>query len=66
MKNGQPFFRVHAFPFRMTDERMAKAASQPWEEFWKNLKEGYDRFEADRVPPEVSVEGGRYVFRAGS
>jgi len=63
-KNGQAFFRVHIFPFRMTDERMAKEAGQPWEDFWKNLKEGYDRFETERIPPEVFVEGTRYVFTA--
>lgn len=65
LKNGQPFFRVHSFPFRMTPERMAAAAGDPWEDFWKNLKEGYDRFETDRVPPNVEVEGKRYVIQRG-
>ncbi|BCU78670.1 hypothetical protein llg_33850 [Luteolibacter sp. LG18] len=62
LAHGQPFIRVHSFPFRMTTERMAAAAGEPWEEFWKNLKEGYDRFETDRVPPNVRVEGKRYAF----
>ncbi|MEO5917380.1 MAG: murein L,D-transpeptidase family protein [Luteolibacter sp.] len=60
---GQPFFRVHIFPFRMTDERMEKSAGSGNEEFWLNLKEGYDLFEKTHVPPEVSVVGGRYRFQ---
>jgi len=64
LKNGQPFFRVHAFPFRMTDKRMADARGNKWEDFWKNLKEGYDFFERAKTPPEVTVFEGRYVFQA--
>lgn len=60
---GQAFFRVHFFPFRMTPERMAKAEGDRWLDFWKNLKEGYDFFERERVPPEVTVEEGRYRFK---
>lgn len=62
-RNGQTFFRVHLFPFRMTGERMKAAAGDPWEDFWKNLREGYDWFERERIPPEVTVEGGRYRFK---
>jgi len=60
---GQKFFRVHIFPFRMTEARMAKAAGHRWEDFWKNLNQGYDHFEKNKVPPDVSVEGLRYTFR---
>ena len=59
---GQPFFRVHIFPFRMTPERMLKAAGDSHEIFWKNLKEGFDLFENNRVPPDASVDAGRYRF----
>lgn len=62
-QNGQAFFRVHLFPFRMTEARMAKAAGNRWEDFWKNLKEGYDHFEQHKTPPDVTVEELRYVFR---
>ena len=62
-KKGQKFFRVHVFPFRMTAERMAREADNEWFDFWKNLREGYDHFERERVPPEVTVEGGRYRFK---
>lgn len=59
---GQPFFRVHIFPFRMTEKRMQKAASSEHYKFWKNLKTGYDIFESTRIPPEVSVKNKRYEF----
>jgi murein L,D-transpeptidase YafK len=64
LKRGQPFFRVHVFPFKMTPGRLQQAAGQPWEEFWRNLKVGYDWFERDKIPPDVSVASGRYVFSA--
>ncbi len=62
LKNGQRFFRVHVFPFRMTMEKLAKHRSSRWHTFWLNLKEGYEWFEKNRVPPNVEVRGGRYVF----
>ena len=63
LRGGQPFFRVNIFPFRMTEARLAKAAGEVWEPFWRNLKEGYDFFETKGVPPDVAVENGRYRFR---
>lgn len=63
LEYGQPFFRVHLFPFRMTAERMCIISGQPWEDFWKNLKQGYDLFEKTQVPPEVEVKNLRYVFK---
>lgn len=62
LDHGQPFFRVHVFPFRMTEERMQKAANDPWFDFWKNLKTGYDLFEKNRVPPDVGVKDKQYTF----
>ncbi len=63
-ERGQGYFRVHIFPFRMTSERMLKSAGDPNEEFWMNLKAGYDLFEKNRVPPDVSVLDGRYRFES--
>lgn len=60
--NGQPFFRVHVFPFRMTAERMAAHQASPWRGFWVNLRDGYDFFERTCRPPNVEVRGGKYVF----
>lgn len=62
LDGGQPFFRVQIFPFRMTDEAMAAEKGHRWEGFWKNLKEGHDSFERRKVPPDVTVKDGRYVF----
>lgn len=64
LKAGQPAFQVHAYPFRMTDERMAKVKSHKWASFWQPLKQGYDFFEKYRLPPEVTVCERRYVVNA--
>jgi murein L,D-transpeptidase YafK len=64
-RKGQPFFRVHIFPFRMTGRSLAGRNKANSINFWKNLKQGYDYFERHREPPDVTVEKGRYVFNAG-
>lgn len=58
---GQAFFRVHAFPFRMTEANMARHAGSKWIDFWRNLREGYDAFEQTRVPPNITAAQRRYV-----
>lgn len=64
LDHGQPYFRVHAFPFRMTDEHMDTIPEDAeWFDFWANLKEGYDYFEFLHRPPEVTVVDDRYHFR---
>lgn len=62
--NGQAFFRIHCFPFRMTDARMNKEQTgrAKWLEFWANLKEGYDYFEVLHRPPNATVKNGVYLF----
>lgn len=59
---GQPFIRVHAFPFRLEADRLANYSSHPWYNFWKNLKQGYDYFNQFQRPPNTEVRQGRYVF----
>jgi len=59
---GQPFIRVHAFPFPMTAENLAKYADNPNAEFWKNLKDGWDWFEETGRPPNVTVSAKTYQF----
>lgn len=61
-RNGQSFFRVHIFPFKMTNENMISCKVSEWYEFWSNLKEGYDFFESNKLPPNVEVRNGKYVF----
>ena len=63
LASGQPFFRVHCFPFRMTPERLAREHSNKWHPFWLNLQQGYDFFERSRTPPDVQVRNGNYVFQ---
>ena len=62
LEDGQPFFRVHIFPFRMEEDAMTREAGGPHSDFWNNLKEGYDFFEEHRRPPNVAVENKRYTF----
>lgn len=61
LKAGQPTFQLHAFPFRMTEARMAEMKKHKWYPFWRTLKEGYDHFEKHHIPPTVAVCEKRYV-----
>ncbi len=61
-RGGQTEFQIQAFPFRMTAANMARYRNDPNIEFWKMLKEGYDQFEINKVPPKVDVCEKRYVF----
>ena len=62
LKGGQPFFRVHIFPFALEDEALKPYIGNPNFRFWQNLKQGYDYFEAEGQPPNVNVKNGQYVF----
>ena len=61
---GQKEFQFEAFPFRMTALNMARHRNNPNFAFWKELKEGYDAFEATHQEPKVSVCEKHYVFDA--
>jgi murein L,D-transpeptidase YafK len=63
-EGGQRAFQVHAFPFRMTPENMARHAGHRHFEFWEMLQEGYQHFEVTQVPPQVDVCDRRYIFNA--
>jgi murein L,D-transpeptidase YafK len=62
LDGGQAYVPVHVFPFRMTDENLARYETAEWRDFWRNLKEGFDLFGRSRRPPRISVCGGRYDF----
>jgi len=62
LRGGQPFFRVHVFPFRMTEASMEDHEDSEWHSFWVNLKQGYDHFEVIGHPPDVRAAGGSYTF----
>ncbi len=67
LRNGQPFFRVHIFPFRMNRQNMQRHHGSPWIGFWLNLKDGYDWFTAYRhTPPNVIIKQGRYWFESSN
>lgn len=61
-KGGNPSFQLQIYPFRMTAANLAKHASSPNMSFWKDIKEGYDRFEISRVPVNWDVCNKEYVF----
>jgi murein L,D-transpeptidase YafK len=62
-KGGQQAFQFQSYPFRMTAQNMARHRSDPNIAFWRQLKEGSDRFEATGEEPVVGVAGARYAFR---
>ena len=58
---GQKRFHVHAFPFRMTEENLARYRKDRRYRFWRMLKPAYDHFELTRVPPNIMVCQRRHV-----
>lgn len=60
---GQQAFQFQAYPFRMTADNMAKHRLDPNIGFWRQLKEGSDRFEVTGEEPVVGVFAGRYAFQ---
>jgi murein L,D-transpeptidase YafK len=63
---GQQTVPVHVFPFRMTEENMMRFKESPHAPFWKNLKEGWDLFEAQGQPPNAQVCADGYQFDAAA
>ncbi|MCP4323313.1 MAG: murein L,D-transpeptidase [Alteromonadales bacterium] len=62
LKAGQPFFRVHSFPFHLEPDTLEKYRFNKWHSFWLNLKVGYDHFNKYKRPPNVEVSNGVYLF----
>lgn len=61
--------QIHVFPYRFEDYDIQKFSEEnpdlPAEyliEFWKNLKEGYDKFNSSHRAPKISIANNRYVF----
>lgn len=61
LKNGQSKVNISIYPFRMTDDNMRKYRNNSNYAFWKQLKPGYDYFQATHQSPDVSIEGRQYV-----
>ena len=62
LEAGQPFVRVHAFPFRLSLSALENKRNHRWYDFWLNLKTGHVYFETHKIPPNSEVSGGKYVF----
>lgn len=60
--SGQPFVRVHIFPFEMNDIALKNYTGNPNYAFWQNLKQGWDWFEKNKRPPNVTVIDKSYQF----
>ena len=63
LNKGQKYVQVHAYPFRMTEEMMALFSENRWYDFWVNLKEGYDYFEEEKLPPTIQVKDKQYSIQ---
>jgi len=59
---GQSFIRVHIFPFEMTKANLDAQRGNRNYVFWSNLKTGWDWFEHEKRPPNVTVIDKAYVF----
>lgn len=64
LERGQDAVDVHVFPFRLTATALAVEGDSTWLGYWRNLKQGYDLFEAEQVPPRVAACEGEYRFGA--
>ena len=62
LKKGQKYVQVHAFPFRMSEENMARHNDNKWYDFWTELQEGYDYFEAEKLPAHIKVKNKHYTI----
>ena len=62
LRGGQPAFQLQAYPFHMSAKNMALYRNDANIAFWRQLKEGSDRFEATGEILETSVVGGPYAL----
>jgi murein L,D-transpeptidase YafK len=61
LQGGQKRFHVHVFPFRLSEENLSRRSYHPSAPFWRDLKLGYDSFEATQLVPRIGVCAGRYT-----
>ncbi|MDQ3110101.1 MAG: hypothetical protein M3R17_09415 [Bacteroidota bacterium] len=65
---GQQVIPIHLFPARLSAGKLAELKKEYTDaathKLWDNLKEGYDKFEATKLVPVVTVNStGKYLFR---
>lgn len=63
IKAGQRHVHAHVFPFRLTAANLVARAEEPWIDFWRDLRPGFEIFEETKQPPRVAICGKRYVIR---
>jgi len=61
--NKQKYINIHIFPFKFGKENLNKYRDYSWYQFWLNLKEGYDYFQKNKIPPKIVVKNKRYVIK---
>lgn len=66
LKGGQSAFQLQAYPFHMSARNLALYRRDPNIDFWRQLKDGSDRFEATGELLNVGVVNGRYSFAASA
>ena len=59
---GQKAVQMEAFPFHFTPANLARHRLDPNMPFWRELKQGADRFEITKQEPRVGVCNGHYAF----
>ena len=62
LAGGQPGFQLQAYPFHMSAKNMALYRADPSIDFWRQLKDGSDRFESTGELLHWGVVGGHYAF----
>lgn len=62
LKNGQSYFRVHSFPFPLTQQNLTKHKNHRWYSFWKELQPGFQHFEDHKLPQNVEVSDKHYTY----
>lgn len=60
LDNGQSFFRVHIFPFHLTQAELSQYKDNEWYSFWQMLEPVYADFEKTHIPPNVEVVDKQY------
>jgi len=66
LEKGQKYVQVHAYPYYMTEENLNVYENSVWYDFWTNLKEGYDYFEAEKLPPLIKIKDKLYTIHEAS
>jgi murein L,D-transpeptidase YafK len=63
LEAGQQSIPVHIFPFRLKADYLKNLSASAYYNLWSNMKPGYDLFERDHIPPQVSVVNKQYAFK---